>query len=1245
MNKNHPPNKIRYFKFAALLVLLLNLKGFSQTYYPIANNNWGAGASWSTASCSGSSALSIPSTTTHTVSMSCASRTITVTSNANAGALNISTGALIVNSGTTLTVTSLNMTGGTLTVNGTLNITSGGTGVVSITGGTVGGTGTVGLTGGAQNLSSSQPFYNLNIAGSGNKTMLTSVTVNNQLNLTANNLIVGSNTLTVGSSSAGNGIARTNGKLTLAAGSSLSFGGSWNNTDLSPFISNTWPLSITNFTMTRNLCKVGLGTGHNLTVTGNFTLTAGDFSIGNSTLTLNGAITGNINGSIVGGSTSDLTIGGSGAASMYFDLASFETVGGSNTIRNFTNNRTSHPFVMLSSLRIGGTLTQAANASLQISNGSTQTLSIDGTVSGTSKLIGGSTAILHINGSGDMGGTLTFSSSPTLANLTMNRLSGTATLGSAVSTGGLSFKRGVLTNTFTTTVTGNAATNVVQELSSSYLNGALSRTIAANTNAATYVWPIGDSASQKLSFNGISTGASGDVVIRAQAFDGNSGGTPDATISNLKTDHYWNAAVISNAGNLQAVGPVSLSDGGLTATDAVGYAASVSGVYTSLGGTLASGAITSVTDSPAVLGFYNLGTAEAGCVEPTVATIGASSTTNCGTVATTLSIASGALNSATHWQWYSGSCGGTALGSGSSISVSPAATTTYFVRGEGGCTTAGNCASITITVNTPQLWYADADGDGHGNPNATANACTQPIGYVLTSDDCDDSDGAIYRTGIFYIDADGDGYTAGQKTVCYGLNVPAGHSATTNGEDCDDADANVWRTATFYTDADGDGFSSGVTDEVCYGSATPVGYVAAATAIDCNDSIAAINPSRPEILYNGVDDNCDGFMDEQSPLTTSLLASVCNTTLTAIGSLIGITTVGGHNITGYRIRIRNGAQVQTIDKTVPHFSLTQFPSHDYATTYTVDIQLQRSGVWLGYYGPTCQVSTPPILQEGGAASISPSQCGITLPRINTLIATTSIAGVTGYRFRVTDLSNPIGPNVVQTIDRVQNWFTLQMLARYNYGTTYRVEVSVKTTGNYGGYGTACEITSPAPPSLSNCGTTIASGTTAVAATSIEGATQYRFQITRQTDNASATIDRSTNWFIFNSIPPAAFSPGVLYAVRVAVMTGGSWSPYGDICEVTSPGVPAAKVSDETTSVAFKALVAPNPFVSDFGIGITSENQLPTEVKIYDMMGRLVEVKTIADSGEIRLGNEYPSGVYNLILSQGNEVKTMRLIKR
>lgn len=98
----------------------------------------------------------------------------------------------------------------------------------------------------------------------------------------------------------------------------------------------------------------------------------------------------------------------------------------------------------------------------------------------------------------------------------------------------------------------------------------------------------------------------------------------------------------------------------------------------------------------AKLGASNLG--------PDAPTVTASSTLICPGASTTLRIVSGNLNNATEWKWYTGSCGGTLVGSGTSITVSPTQNTTYYVRGEGGCAGPGTCASLPIIINnTPPV--------------------------------------------------------------------------------------------------------------------------------------------------------------------------------------------------------------------------------------------------------------------------------------------------------------------------------------------------------------------------------------------------------------------------------------------------------------------------------------------------------------------------------------------------------------
>lgn len=64
----------------------------------------------------------------------------------------------------------------------------------------------------------------------------------------------------------------------------------------------------------------------------------------------------------------------------------------------------------------------------------------------------------------------------------------------------------------------------------------------------------------------------------------------------------------------------------------------------------------------------------------------------------TLKVNGGALNSATDWVWFTGSCGGTFVGTGATLPVMPTTTTTYYVNASA-CGTTTSCKSVTINVN------------------------------------------------------------------------------------------------------------------------------------------------------------------------------------------------------------------------------------------------------------------------------------------------------------------------------------------------------------------------------------------------------------------------------------------------------------------------------------------------------------------------------------------------------------------
>jgi len=134
---------------------------------------------------------------------------------------------------------------------------------------------------------------------------------------------------------------------------------------------------------------------------------------------------------------------------------------------------------------------------------------------------------------------------------------------------------------------------------------------------------------------------------------------------------------------------------------------------------------------------------------PTTPVLSASPASSCTTTSVTLSVTSGTLNDATAWVWYSGSCGGTYVGTGTSITIPSVSTTTnYYCRGENSFfTTQGNCGFVSVKVQTAPTWYRDADGDGWGDAATSVVSCSQPTGYVLNSGDCTD---ASYTATTWY---------------------------------------------------------------------------------------------------------------------------------------------------------------------------------------------------------------------------------------------------------------------------------------------------------------------------------------------------------------------------------------------------------------------------------------------------------------------------------------------------------------
>ena len=306
----------------------------------------------------------------------------------------------------------------------------------SFTGGDifVGGTGNLNFIGASAKTFTSTltPLGNLNY----------SVASLSTLNLLGSNFVAGggnftlSGTLQLGSTDASGalqtgisgGNIRVSGTRPYASGSTIVYNGTG-----AQFIGNGFPSGSDVNLVIDNASNVTLSTSLDIVALRTLTLTSGSILIGTQTLTINGTVSGS--GGIVGGPSSNLVIGGTGA----FGTLNFS---GTNELLNFTMNRNGS-INMGGDLTILGALTHTDGALVLGSN----TLTISGAYARTfGTLAVTSASSIVVNGSGVLPSGSVGITGSALGTLTLNRSSSTLDVSASVAITNLNLVSGTLNN-------------------------------------------------------------------------------------------------------------------------------------------------------------------------------------------------------------------------------------------------------------------------------------------------------------------------------------------------------------------------------------------------------------------------------------------------------------------------------------------------------------------------------------------------------------------------------------------------------------------------------------------------------------------------------------------------------------------------------------------------------------------------------------------------------------------------------
>jgi len=564
--------------------------------------------------------------------------------------------------------------------------------------------------------------------------------------------------------------------------------------------------------------------------------------------------------------------------------------------------------------------------------------------------------------------------------------------------------------------------------------------------------------------------------------------------------------------------------------------------------------------------------------------------------------------------------------------------------------------SLVVSVK----WYLDADNDTFGDDANFVIASSNPGGYVLIGGDCNDAAAVINpaATEVCWNGID-DNCDTVQSEGCAPIVV---NMATANNSILPSFAIAVSAHPYTYPGTKTYRFSiknnqTGATEEV----------MSATRFVTIPSNIRNYNISydiKASAVVNGEEVPYAGnTITVFSPVVSlvKLAPTSCGVTLASLSSNISSTV--GLNATSYTFRARltsdNGPTptYYTVQSASRIVSMNSFIGlvPQYGASYTIDVQYEfldivsatpeQSG-----YGAACTVMMPSIPVIG----LSTPTCGTTLSSINATISANPALYALQYEFRLRAASdNGPTPAYSYTTPNASRFSSMSSFGiTLQYSTSYTVDVRYKISNNgsdvWSGYGAACVLTTPFFPVTEidplQCGVASDDLNQTFNIVSYPGFPTYRITLSEQVGETLipvGTITRTVSNFKLNMFAGAQVNK--IYSASVSIYLNGVFGPEGKSCDIsTFPPAVARTVKQPFTAVAY-----PNPFANSFLLDVKTSNNTPVFITVYDMLGRLVEQQqaNVTELETTTIGSNYPSGVYNVIITQADETRTVRVVKR
>jgi len=421
-------------------------------------------------------------------------------------------------------------------------------------------------------------------------------------------------------------------------------------------------------------------------------------------------------------------------------------------------------------------------------------------------------------------------------------------------------------------------------------------------------------------------------------------------------------------------------------------------------------------------------------------------------------------------------------------------------------------------------------------------------------------------------------------------------------------------------------------------------------------------------LVNGVEHPYSAVCVITTPAIPLNQVGPCTQTLTSLSDRIYANyTIFGSQL--YRFRVAESTAPTTYyyaTSVGPNFRLTSVPGLpvNFGKTYLVSVQTDLTNNEIAVtssYDVPCTVNTPAVT----AVNVVANQCGEHLVTITDRIFVNSVPNAVSYNYRVKKglAGTEYDFNSSYTNFRLSNVVGLSLTYASDYYVSVQSIIRIDGIDYPSNFSTPCIITTPDFPTVSLQASQCSDGNlenpgpymvpttgTPIYCDFVSGAT-YEFSL-QEYDGENPVGDpltslvRPTNNFTLHQV--AGVLPNKIYLVSVTLTSYGQ-GPIGHACVIQSPAAAReiAPVAGGNMKVEFSAVAYPNPFANNFVIDVKTRNESAVSLKVYDMIGRLVDQKSVnvSDLQASPIGDNYPSGVYNVIVTQGEDVRTLRVVKR